>query len=72
MEIFIDTVNILKNKIMNEKFEQIATTYINGNISVFNKEVKKMNKKTLVEFMQYMSEYFTSEYSFYLFIKALS
>lgn len=39
-----------------KKFEELKHTYVNGNISIFKAEVRKMRKITLLKFIDYLGE----------------
>lgn len=38
---------------MENKFETLVNNYINGNISTFRKDLNKLSKKKLIEFLTY-------------------
>lgn len=42
---------------MQNKFETIANSYILGNLSTFRKELNKLNKNNLIEFLKFCNEY---------------
>lgn len=41
---------------MKDKIEYIWTEYINGNISDFRQDIKKLSKKELIQLIRYMTE----------------
>jgi hypothetical protein len=41
-----------------EAFQAIAENYINGNLSTFKSQLKKLSKKNTLIFVEILSEYF--------------
>ena len=42
---------------INKNYEEIINNFFNGNLSDFRKQVKQMNKKSLLRFMGYCKLY---------------